>query len=224
MFNQIGKDESFSDLLNRFDEAYHPWIDAGKGWGNLIRECHEKLVSFDPNYKIAQIKEKFGGLRYYFNASNPAYTRSMHDRIISLEKKSYEVCEICGAVGKLRKTIDSGWLKTLCDEHASKETYTDAGDIFSFTQPNPTNKTTENLTLYPIVIRESRYQGTYEGGKWHAIPECNSDTWNMDYFEYLHGDDDAATKFWWESDAAKKIGVGKTPNDALADLFKKNFI
>jgi len=224
MFSHIGEDASFSDLLSRFDEHYHPWIDVGYGWAQIVRECHEKLVSFDANYKIVQIKEKFGGLRYYFNPSNSAYTRNMHNQIIHLEKKSYEVCELCGAPGKLRKTIDGGWLKTLCDEHADKHIYRNYHERTSFTQPTTLTRTSENLTLYPIVIRESRYQGTYEGGKWHAIPECNSDTWNMDYFEYLYGDDDAATKFWWESEAAKKIGVGKTPNDALADLFKKNFI
>lgn len=224
MHKQIGKDEDFSDIISRFDEGFHPWIDAGYGWANLIRQCHEKLVSFDPNYKVVQIKEKFGGLRYYFNPSTPVYTRAMHDRILPLERASYEVCEICGASGKLRKTIQDSWLKTLCDGHANKEVYRDARDTFSFLQPTTPSKTTERPTLYPIVIRESRYQGVYEGGEWHAIPECNSDTWNMDYFEYLHGDDDAATNFWWDSEVAKKIGVGKTPNDALADLFKKNFI
>lgn len=80
-----------------------------------------------------------------------------------------------------------------------------------------------NLSLYPIVIRESRYGGVYENGMWHAIANCESEAWNADYFDYLYGDDEAAIAFWWESEAAKKVGVGKTPNDALADLFKKQF-
>lgn len=78
-------------------------------------------------------------------------------------------------------------------------------------------------SLYPIVIRESRYSGVYENGLWHAIANCVSETWNFEYFEYLYGDDEDAIAFWWESEAAKKVGVGTTPNDALADLFKKQF-
>ena len=86
------------------------------------------------------------------------------------------------------------------------------------------NRDSSALKLYPIVIRESRYGGTYEGGEWHAIPNCDGgETWNNDYFTYLYGDDDAAVIFW-NSKYAKGIGVGKTPNDALADLFRKSFI
>ena len=87
------------------------------------------------------------------------------------------------------------------------------------------NISTDNKdrSLYPIVIRESRYNGVYENGMWHAIANCVSETWNMEYFEYLYGDDEDAIAFWWESDAAKKVGVGATPNKALEDLFKKQF-
>lgn len=87
------------------------------------------------------------------------------------------------------------------------------------------NISTDNKdrSLYPIVIRESRYNGVYEKGMWHAIANCVSETWNMEYFEYLYGDDEDAIAFWWESDAAKKVGVGATPNKALEDLFKKQF-
>lgn len=78
-----------------------------------------------------------------------------------------------------------------------------------------------NLDLYPIVIRQSRYSGTYEYGAWHAIANCVSETWNMEYFEYLYGDDDAAIAFWWESEAAQKVGVGATPDKALEDLLQR---
>lgn len=224
MHERIGKSEDFKHIIERFDEGFHPWIDAGYGWAELINKCHEKLVSFDPNYKVVQVKEKFGGLRYYFNPSNPVHTRAMSDMVLPFERDSYTVCEVCGASGKLRKTIESSWLKTLCDEHANPVIYRDAAENGPHQQSREQIKTIDRLTLYPIVIRESRYMGTYEGGEWHAIPKCNSDTWSMDYFEYLHGDDEDAVEFWSNLEKVKKIGVGKTPNDALADLFKKNFI
>lgn len=36
-------------------------------WWPAINRCHEALVAIDPDYRINQIKEKFGGLRYYYS-------------------------------------------------------------------------------------------------------------------------------------------------------------
>lgn len=77
------------------------------------------------------------------------------------------------------------------------------------------------MDSYPIVIRQSRYSGVYEGGKWHAIANATGgESFNIDYFDYLYGDDDEAIDFW-QSDIAKSIGVGDTPDLALKDLYSK---
>lgn len=73
--------------------------------------------------------------------------------------------------------------------------------------------------MYPIIIRESRYSGAYEGGRWFAYHADIPLT--LGYYEYLEGDDCDAVDFW-SSDAAKLIGVGDTPNEALADMQLKN--
>lgn len=39
-------------------------------WNALIFECHLSLKSVDPDYKILQIKEKVGQLRYYFSTTH----------------------------------------------------------------------------------------------------------------------------------------------------------
>lgn len=83
-----------------------------------------------------------------------------------------------------------------------------------------TNEVTADtkLSLYPIVIRESRYNGIYEGGAWVAFPECDKFTEPMiDYFE---GDDCLAIDLFTD-EYKKTVGLGATPNDALVDLFKK---
>lgn len=36
-------------------------------WSDILRETHAKLEALAPGYNIAQIKEKFGGLRYYID-------------------------------------------------------------------------------------------------------------------------------------------------------------
>jgi hypothetical protein len=100
-------------------------IYTGKGWTPLLIELTEKLIAIEkknlPWYKrlrkknlitIAQIKEKFGGLRYYTNGINRLYADEVYELISEYEDKSYVTCEDCGDVGKVRQT---GWISTLCN-------------------------------------------------------------------------------------------------------------
>ena len=75
---------------------------VGPGWGGLVEEAYEALPD---GATIAQIKEKFGGLRVYAYPSVEAIT--------AIEARSETVCEDCGAPGKLR---ERWWIRTLCDD------------------------------------------------------------------------------------------------------------
>jgi len=57
-----------------------------------------------------QIKEKFGGLRFYCNGGDE-FTEGL---IQMAEIMAECTCEVCGKPGSAR---NSGWIKTLCDEH-----------------------------------------------------------------------------------------------------------
>lgn len=59
-----------------------------------------------------QVKEKFGGLRFYVQAA----TDKHYQYISFAESMSYRTCEDCGAPGK---TYTDGWHRTLCDIHAA---------------------------------------------------------------------------------------------------------
>jgi hypothetical protein len=85
--------------------------EIGKGWYPLINELIEKLINVGWDGQVFQIKEKFGGLRFYIGEGNDA----IFDLIHEAENKSYKICEECGQPGVVR---GGGWLKTLCDEHA----------------------------------------------------------------------------------------------------------
>jgi len=63
-----------------------------------------------PQITAVQVKEKFGGLRFYVNgASNAQYG------VISFtESLSYKVCENCGSTKNIGST--KGWYRTLCEE------------------------------------------------------------------------------------------------------------
>ena len=82
-------------------------------------------------------------------------------------------------------------------------------------------KKIRELGLYPVVVRQSRYSGVYEGGLWFAIPNHEETELTENYVDYLHGDDCDAVDFW-DSEIAKTFGVGTTPDNALYDLIKKH--
>lgn len=60
---------------------------------------------------VLQIKEKFGGLRFYVDGSD-----KLEEMISQAEADSFKTCELCGKPGVLRST--GSWLKTLCDDDA----------------------------------------------------------------------------------------------------------
>lgn len=127
------KKELEEKLFNRF-EFFHPeksqqealmcfGFEHGDGWFDLIWELCENIEKElkssnmqddSAPFEVVQVKEKFGGLRFYTDWS----TDTVFDLIQEAEDKSYTICEICGKEGKVRP---GGWIKTLCDEHAKRK-------------------------------------------------------------------------------------------------------
>ena len=85
---------------------------VGEGWADIVETCFNLCVEHD--VVVSQVKEKYGGLRFYVGSALPA----IYDVIDECERLSYTICEGCGKPGKPRK---GGWIKTLCDEHATAE-------------------------------------------------------------------------------------------------------
>jgi hypothetical protein len=99
-------------VKQHFGEGCPTWIDCGKGWYQLILDTHNKIVELDPNYTIQQIKEKYGGLRFYHTSCHQFATWDIEE---AAEVESYTICEVCGRPGSLR---GRAWLQTTCDEHS----------------------------------------------------------------------------------------------------------
>lgn len=59
---------------------------------------------------VAQIKEKFGGLRFYYDGGDD----TVDGMVRMAESWAARVCEQCGNVGEQRS---GGWIRTLCDQH-----------------------------------------------------------------------------------------------------------
>jgi len=86
-------------------------IECGDGWYDIIDELCAKLEPM--GVVAAQVKEKFGGLRFYINPVEEGDWDTIHNAINEAEAKSYETCEKCGKPGKV---VRGGWVSTLCDE------------------------------------------------------------------------------------------------------------
>jgi len=82
------------------------------GWHKLVNRLIDDLFSLGWDGQVYQVKEKFGGLRFYIGKG----TDDIFKRIQLAEDESYKLCEVCGKPGEERNPF--GWIKTLCDEHA----------------------------------------------------------------------------------------------------------
>ena len=91
-----------------FDIEEYVIGNVGPGWHNLIRELVVDLVNLGWDQHLLQLKEKYGGLRFYIGSgSDEIYTR-----INKAEHDSVTICEQCGSPGEQR---GGGWIFTRCD-------------------------------------------------------------------------------------------------------------
>ena len=111
--------ESIGGLENGFYSDRPPikdcrYFNVEEGWFGIIKELIENLIELGWNKQVCQVKEKFGGLRFYINEGS----NEIHEKISQGVSKSYEVCEKCGEPGE---SISGGWIVTLCKFHAEEK-------------------------------------------------------------------------------------------------------
>lgn len=111
------------NLKTKIFPGYVIAIEIDEGWYQLVLDCDTELTAIDPNYKIYQIKEKFGGLRYYMSPCNETTLQqrdAMYDVIRKYEEAALRTCEATGKPGSLMRS-SRGWLKTLNPEYAASK-------------------------------------------------------------------------------------------------------
>lgn len=94
---------------------------VGEGWQPIIEKLDKDLIDLLGDYDLWQIKEKFGGLRYYISAPPGCDVKKVaqiRDLIDAAEEASFHTCEVCGQPGSMDQT--GGWMKTLCPVHIAK--------------------------------------------------------------------------------------------------------
>ncbi len=99
-------------------------IECGKGWDGLLEECvsginaHlEAHPELQEGFGIDQIKEKFGGLRFYCHGGD----ETIRGIVRAAEKRAWETCEACGASGS--PMLRGSWSRTLCGDCGKAQGY-----------------------------------------------------------------------------------------------------
>lgn len=128
------------ELQNKYPKMFakpYGGVAVGEGWWPIIQalcsqiqhhidwsnKTHDILMKDNPyNHKIPekvkqveilQIKEKFGGLRFYYDGGD----EKIDGMVRMAESWAARTCETCGNPGKSRS---GGWIRTLCDTHEAE--------------------------------------------------------------------------------------------------------
>jgi hypothetical protein len=106
-----------------------PFVECGEGWKNLYTPLLDLATLYGA--EVLQVKEKFGGLRFYFAGGGDKHA-ALQAMTNAAEAASFHTCEDCGEDGiagwdtqSLRPNYKArrrsgGWIRTLCDACAVK--------------------------------------------------------------------------------------------------------
>lgn len=107
--------EQIADIKNRFAPGWIGQYSSPEGWDELVAELNLRMREIDPDYELNQVKEKFGGLRYYFTSTLTGEQRQKLNALAhTAEAASLSICQVCGKHGAKQTT--RGWVATLCPE------------------------------------------------------------------------------------------------------------
>lgn len=130
--------QKYEEFVKRMEEKYprmfaQPYggFAVGVGWWPIIESLCERIQNHIdwnnqraekypelryeqvPQVTVAQIKEKLGGLRFYYDGGNDIIS----GMVSMAEAWAEHSCEECGAPGTLG---GQGWLRTLCPTHRAE--------------------------------------------------------------------------------------------------------
>ena len=124
------KTEEYDEFTKRMEEKYPKMFSQpyggfaiGEGWWPIIESLCSNIQHYInwknkesevvPQVVVAQIKEKFGGLRFYYEGGDDR----IHGMVSMAESWADKSCETCGTPGT---SGGKGWIKTLCPTHRAE--------------------------------------------------------------------------------------------------------
>lgn len=129
----MANEEQYDVFAKRMEEKYpkmfakpYGGFAVGEGWRPIIESLCGQIQHYldwiNKNHEkhpvveqvvVAQIKEKFGGLRFYYDGGDD----KIHGMVLIAEAWADHSCEECGAPGT---SGGKGWIKTLCPTHRAE--------------------------------------------------------------------------------------------------------
>jgi hypothetical protein len=129
-------ENKYEDFAKKMEETYPKMFSkpyggfaVGVGWWPILeslcaqiqhhidwkQEQHQKFSRGNgcTQVEVLQIKEKFGGLRFYYDGGND----TIDGMVRMAEAWAAHSCEECGSPGERR---GGGWIRTLCDVHEAE--------------------------------------------------------------------------------------------------------
>ena len=174
--------QDIGGLVNGWREDRDPIVSrhfcsCGDGWLQLLHDCIAELLAAGWDKHILQIKEKFGGLRFYIGSG----TEEIHDIISKYEGISYETCEVCGEKGKPYRNMP--WHRTLCDDHYKEYVMTKTQDAIQ----NGVNRVMSSglpVVMTNVPKKHERWN-TWEVNVYWEIPDYHKSETFKDVLECL---------------------------------------
>lgn len=141
----MNEKEWYDDLIGKYPRIFKKinYVECGRGWEKLLHNLCSVLDNHISNieYRVnnpdspgnkyyndafktkeqldsitaVQVKEKFGGLRFYMHASD----EYMRGAISMAEKMSHYICDVCGEFGTTKQI--GSWYVTVCQKHYEEE-------------------------------------------------------------------------------------------------------
>jgi len=113
--NQELTEKLYKNYEKLFGEGLDFGFECGDGWYPIINKmCRMIQYNVDSTKSeqvvACQVKEKFGGLRFYINGGS----EKAYDIISFFESLSYIICEKCGSTEGETKT-EGHWMSTRCN-------------------------------------------------------------------------------------------------------------
>lgn len=101
-------------------------VECGGGWTSNILSTLFRIEAADINkiVLVNQIKEKFGGIRFYWSFRDDIVDDNLYktitDIVKDLEHECLHTCEVCGERDGVTTASNNNWIITLCPECRSR--------------------------------------------------------------------------------------------------------
>lgn len=108
--------EKFKERWPSMFEDVYCGFDLPKGWFDIVWKLCLSLEHYYPNsnIKVAQVKEKFGSLRFYFDSDDD--DKKLLSLVAKYEFATSLVCQECGTTVGVEKT-PGYWIGYYCENH-----------------------------------------------------------------------------------------------------------